>query len=80
MAEVLGTDLETQDLFDHRREVRQRADDPERRSIGGVRQAARGGERQRVSTASRGTPRSCSWMVNKRSGLRTTPQVPGVAR
>ena len=48
MAEVLGTDLETQDLFNDGREVRQRADDAERRRIGGARQAPRGGKGQRV--------------------------------
>ena len=48
MAEVLGTDLETQDLFHDGREVRQRADDAERRRIGGARQAPRGGQGQRV--------------------------------
>src|SRR6266516_3760370 len=48
MPEVVGADLEMQDLFDHRREVRQRADDPERRSIGGARQTPCGGKSQRV--------------------------------
>ena len=48
MAEVRGTHLEAQDLFDDRREVRQRANDAERRSIGGARQAPRGSESQRV--------------------------------
>src|SRR6266702_1974724 len=48
MAEVLGTDLEKQDLFDHRREVRQRANDPQRQRIGGAREAPRGSESQRV--------------------------------
>src|SRR5713226_3206659 len=48
MAEVLRTNLETQDLFNDGREVRQRANDPERQSIGGARQAPRGSESQRV--------------------------------
>jgi len=48
MAEVLGTNLETQDLLNDGREVRQRANDPQRRSLGGTRQAPRGGESQRV--------------------------------
>src|SRR5712692_403715 len=48
IVEVLRTNLETQDLFDDGREVRQRADDPERRSIGGPGHASRGGESQRV--------------------------------
>src|SRR5712692_1187056 len=48
IVEVLRTNLETQDLFDDGREVRQRADDPERRSIGGPCHASRGGESQRV--------------------------------
>jgi hypothetical protein len=41
----------------HRREVRQRADDPERRSIGGARQAPRGGECQRVFDRFEASPR-----------------------
>src|SRR6266571_4822301 len=48
MAEVLRTNLETQDLFNDGREVRQRADDSERQRIGGARQAPRGSESQRV--------------------------------
>ena len=48
MAEVLRTHLETQDLFNDGREVRQRANDAERRRIGGARQAPRGSESQRV--------------------------------
>src|SRR5437762_5742476 len=48
MSEIIGTDLQMQDFFDHRREVRQRANDPQRRGISGTRQAPRGGERQRV--------------------------------
>ena len=48
MAEVLRSNLEPQDLVDHGREVRQRANDPQRRSIGGARQAPRGSQGQRV--------------------------------
>ena len=51
VAEVLKvflSDLQLQYFFDHRREVCQRADDAERRSIGGARQATRGGESQRI--------------------------------
>jgi len=48
MVEVLRTHLETQDLFNDGREVRQRADDAERRRIGGAPQAPRGGKGQRV--------------------------------
>src|SRR5712692_4704706 len=48
VSEVLRTQLETQDLFNDGREVRQRTNDPERLSIGGARQAPRGGESQRV--------------------------------
>jgi hypothetical protein len=48
IAEVLRTHIELEDLFDDRREVGQRANDAERRSIGGTRQAPRGGQNQRV--------------------------------
>jgi len=48
MAEVFRANLETQDLFDDRREVRQRADRTQRWSIGGARQTPRGGQSQRV--------------------------------
>ena len=48
MAEVLRTNRETQDLFDDRREVRQRTNDSKRWSIGGARQAASRGQSQRV--------------------------------
>src|SRR5450759_3940021 len=80
MAEVLRTHLETQDLFDDGREVRQRADDAERRRIGGARQAPRGSEISAFSTASSGTPRWCSWAASRRSWRRTAPHVPGVVR
>jgi hypothetical protein len=48
MAEVVWANLEMQDFFDHRREVSERADDPESRSIGGAPKTPRGGERQSV--------------------------------
>src|SRR5207244_8627437 len=48
MVEVLGTNLKTQNLFNDRREVGQRANDREGRSIGGPRQTPRGGQCQRV--------------------------------
>src|SRR5438093_13540039 len=48
MVEVLGTNLKTQNLFNDRREVGQRANDREGRSIGGARQTPRGGQCQRV--------------------------------
>ncbi len=48
MAEVLRINLATQELFDNGREVCQRADDPERRSVGGPRQAPGDRENQCV--------------------------------
>ncbi len=48
MAEVLWTNLKAENLFNHRQEVGQRADDPERWSIGGSRQTPRDGQSQGV--------------------------------
>lgn len=48
MAKVLGTNLKSQDLFNHGREVGQSANGPQRWSIGGACQPPRGSQSERV--------------------------------
>src|SRR6266851_2511704 len=68
IAEVLRTNRKTHDLFNHGREVGQRANDAEGWSIGGACQTPRGGQSKRVLHRREQTVRTTNGAAGARSG------------
>lgn len=83
MAEVLKiflTDLQLQDLFDHRNEVCQRTDRTQRRRTVWPDHSSRRCQNERVLNRFKRHTALVQLAASTRSGRRTAPQVPGVAR